>query len=295
MQILSDDDTRALAATDAVAAVRSWLVAHAGRERPSPPRAYTTVGDQRMILTAGGLGGGAMGARLSAGARAPLEHVTILWDGDGWVDAVLVGKEAGARRTGAVAAVAADLLAPQGPVRVGMIGSGRNGWTQIWGLTGVREVRDLTVYSPNPEHRERFAARAREELGLAARAVDGARRATEEMDIVVLWTTSENPVIEAEWVGGGAHVTTIGPKSARAHEAPVGLLSRVERVVSDSPDDLSDPFAALGPAPLVSLGSLFDAVPAKANDEVSLFLYSGLGGTDAAFGRAVAERARRDG
>jgi hypothetical protein len=67
----------------------------------------------------------------------------------------------------------------------------------------------------------------------------------------------------------------------------------MSRVVSDAPDEIVSPLSDLGHLPLVSLGGLLitprSSLPAS---EVSLFLYSGLGGADAAFARAVADSAR---
>ncbi|HVB07031.1 MAG TPA: hypothetical protein VNF07_12370 [Acidimicrobiales bacterium] len=291
MRILTDDDALALTPAEAVAAMREALLAHERGEYHSPPRLSLNVGDVRLILGAGGDGERGVGLRVAGPANAPLEHLTVTWTPQGAIDAVIVGNEIGARRTGAVAAVAADLLARPGALRVGLLGSGRNGWAQIWGLTGAREVAALSVFSPNPAHREAFAARARDELSLDAVAVGSAREATDAMDVVILCTTSREPVIEADWVAPRAHVTSIGAKTTSAHEAPAELLVRTRRVVSDAPDDLTSPLSELAGLPLVALGRLLgEGVPARGDDEVSLFLYCGLGGADAAYGQAVARR-----
>jgi ornithine cyclodeaminase/alanine dehydrogenase-like protein (mu-crystallin family) len=91
----------------------------------------------------------------------------------------------------------------------------------------------------------------------------------------------------------GAYVASIGAKSSNAHEAPAELLERVSQVVGDAPDEIVSPFSELASRPLVSLGELLaGAESSPATGEVSLFLHSGLGGADAAFTRAVADRAR---
>jgi ornithine cyclodeaminase len=99
--------------------------------------------------------------------------------------------------------------------------------------------------------------------------------------------------MEASWVQDGAHVVSIGPKSATAHEAPPELLERMSRVVSDAPQEISAPLSDLAKLPLISLGGLLaSAASPRIPGEVSLFLYSGLGGADAAFASAVAASAR---
>jgi alanine dehydrogenase len=290
MRFLGSEDVSRIPADVAVQAMRAVLRSHAEGEYLSPPRLSMSFGDNRVLFGAGGAPDGAIGLRVSGTAASALEHVTIAWLASGEIEAIIVGNELGARRTGAVSAVATDLLAVPGALRVGIVGSGRNGWAQVWGITGIRPISELLVYSPTPAHRREFAERARTELGLEARAVEHAREAVEEMDVVVLCTTSRVPVIEGGWVKDGAHVVSIGPKSSTSHEAPAELLERMSRVVSDAPDEIATPFSELGNLPLVSLGGLLK-VPeaARLADEVSLFLYSGLGGADAAFAHAVAE------
>ena len=269
--------------------MRAALRSHAEGGYLSPPRLSMTFGESRVMFGAGGAPDGAMGLRISGTVASPLEHVTVTWLPSGEVDAIIVGNEIGARRTGAVSAVAADLLAAPGALRVGILGSGRNGWAQVWGLTGIRPSFELAIYSPNATHRTDFAERVRSELGLDAQAVGSAREAVDGMDVVILCTTSRTPVIEAAWVKDGAHVASIGAKSSRAHEAPPELLERMSRVVSDAPDEIVSPLSDLASLPLVSLGALLESHgSSRLADEVSLFLYSGLGGADAAFARAVA-------
>ncbi len=291
MRILSDEDALALGPAEAVAAMREALIAPRGAST-SPRRASTTIGDTRLLFGAGGSAAHGVGLRISGPATAPLEHLTVTWRPDGEIDAIILGNEIGARRTGGSIGGAGDLLAEAGPLRVGIVGSGRNGWAQVWALTGVREVAELAIFSPTEAHRERFAARACDELGLAARAVEQPRDAVEAMDLVILCTTSREPVIDATWVRDGAHVTSIGAKSTAAHELPEELLGRVERAVSDAPDELSAPVSDLAGLPMLSLGSLLiDGAPTRRDGAVSLFFYSGLGGSDAAYGQALAARA----
>jgi ornithine cyclodeaminase len=270
--------------------MREMLIAHANGAYLSPPRVSMMFGPERVLFSAGGNLDGAIGLRVSGTAASHLEHVAVSWLASGEIEAVILGNEIGARRTGAVAAVAADLLARPGEIRVGLIGSGRNGWAQIWALTGARPIQDLSIFSPTVEHRERFAERARIELGLSAQAVSSAKEAVVGMDVVILCTTSRNPVLEADWIQDGAHVTSIGAKTASAHEVPAQLLRRLSRAVSDALDEIDEPVTDLGEIPLVSLGTLLLAGQSRRGpEEVSLFLYAGLGASDAYFVQAVAK------
>jgi len=272
--------------------MREMLVAYAEGDFVSPPRASMTVGSQRVLFGAGATADGDIGMRVSGPAASALQHLTVCWRASGEIDAVIVGNEIGARRTGAVAAVAADVCAPPGPVDVGILGSGRNGWAQIWALTGAREITGLSVFSPTREHREAFARRARDELGLAARAAASAEEAVAGRDVVVLCTTSRSPVVESVWLRDGVHVNSIGAKTAVAHEVPEQLLARMTRVFSDAPSEIDSPVSALAGLPLIELASLLKTKdPGPRVDDVTLFLYSGLGGADAYYAQTVARLA----
>lgn len=289
MRLLGIEDVSGLSASVAVAAMREVLRAHDEGRYLSPPRLSMSFGENRVLFGAGGAPDVALGLRVSGTAASPLEHVTVTWLPSGQIDAIIVGNELGARRTGAVSAVATDVLATPGALKVGILGSGRNGWAQVWGITGVRAISELRVYSPTKEHRDGFARRATRELELDARAVRTPQAAVEGMDVVILCTTSRTPVMDGAWVQDGAHVVSIGPKSSTAHEAPAELLERMSRVVSDAPDEIAAPFSDLAGLPMVSLGGLLASPDsARLAGEVSLFLYSGLGGADAAFARALA-------
>lgn len=292
MLVLTDSDVQRLTPNDAVRSMREMFLAYADGTYLSPPRTSMTLGSERVLFSAGGRPDGAMGLRVSGTAASRLEHVAVSWLASGEIEAVILGNEIGARRTGAVAAVAADLLARPGAVRVGIVGSGRNGWAQIWALTGARAVADLAVFSPTAAHRERFAERARFELGLPARSVASAEEATREMDIVILCTTSRSPVIESDWIQNGTHVSSIGAKTTSAHEVPTELIERLGCAVSDAPGEIEAPVTDLAAVPLLSLGSLLEAkAPPRGPEELSLFLYAGLGASDAYFVQAVAKAA----
>ena len=108
-----------------------------------------------------------------------------------------VQAELGAARTGALGAAAVDALALPDAGVVGVVGSGRQAWTQLWAATAARRIAEVRVFSPTASHRDRFAERARAELGPRAAAVPDARSAVEGAGIVILATRSETPVIEA--------------------------------------------------------------------------------------------------
>ena len=271
-QLLTDDD---------VAARRALAEAYSGRLE-APPRISADLGAAGLVITAGAFVG-KRGFRAYLTGVPDAEQAVLLWDEDGRLACCIAGVELGARRTGALGAVAAHTLARSDASTVAVIGSGRQAWTQLWALTAVRPEATVRVFSPTEAHRTTFAERADRELGLVAAAVASAREAVEGADIVILASRSTEPVIDSAWVQAGAHVTTVGPKTVSGHEAPGELAERASVVATDSPAQA----AAYGEPlftdrPLVHLGGIVsEALPGRTSpDDVTLYVSTGLAGSE---------------
>ncbi|MFB7629531.1 hypothetical protein ACFC0M_01075 [Streptomyces sp. NPDC056149] len=60
------------------------------------------------------------------------------------------------------------------------------------------------------------------------------RGALSGREVVIVATNSTEPVLDAEWIGAGTHVTTLGPKTLAHHEVPRVLADRAHLVLTDS-------------------------------------------------------------
>lgn len=290
-RLFSDDDVAAtLDAPLTVDAMRdALLAAHQGR-LIAPPRASASLGGGRMVLTAGHLTGEWYGFRSYDTFGHPESgQLVVLHDaGTGAVRAIAVGEELGSRRTGGLGGVAVDALARPDAATLGVVGSGRQAWTQVWAAAAVRPLREVTVHSRSAANREAFAARVRAELGVPARAVGSATAAVAGRDIVVLATTSRTPVLDARDLAPGTHVNTVGFKQRHRAEFGIDLLDAADVLVTDSPAQAAayDPpmLAVLPPYAerLRDLGAvLAGAVPGRTGaDQLSVFCSTGLAGTE---------------
>jgi alanine dehydrogenase len=295
--VLEDADVqRLLEPAAAIAAVRESLIAHHTGDLTAPARLRAPLGDGDLVFTAGRLAGTGYGFRAYRVASSVSgDQLTVVYDdATGELSGVITGDFLGAARTGAIGAVAVDVLARPDAGTVGLIGSGYQAWTQLWAICAVRRLSTVRVHSRDPARREAFARRAAAELGVHAVSVAAPAAAVDGADIVVLATTSRQPVIEAGWVAAGAHVTTIGPKAVGAHECPSDLADRAGVVLTDSPaqiDAYPDPFFLTG-AVRQRIGDLGAAVAGagqrrQTSDQITLFLSVGLAGTEVAVGAAV--------
>ncbi len=309
--VLDDADLQRLLPMErALSLVRDALVAHAHGDLIAPARVAADVGGPRLTFTCGAVRGQWVGFRsYLAPGDAEDEQVVVIQDGCGRVTAVYAGQDLGPRRTGAIGGVAVDALAPSGEVTVGLLGSGRQAWQQVVALATIRGVRELRVWSPNPDHRRALAGRAGAELGLDARAAAGPRDAVEGMSVVVLATGSATPVVEVAWLAEAAVVSTLGPKQVGRHEFPVELAELGGPLLTDSVAQVhayDPPFVLAGSAAmdrLVTLGSWLVerdqdegvmSAPGPRPGAPAVFLSVGLAGTEAFLLHAVtgAERDR---
>lgn len=235
-RMLTDEDVRdQLTAPNAVAAARRCLLDAYRGVLSAPPRLHADIGGVELVFTVGGFPDGPVGFRVYGTWPGETDQLIPVWRSDGRLLACVIGSELGARRTGALGAVAVDALARSDAYEVAVIGSGRQAWSQLWALSEVLTPRAVRVFSPQPDHRQRFAERAARELGMAATAASEPREAVLGAGIVILATTSERTVIEADWIEPGTHVNTVGPKTRSAHETPPELVEAADLAVTDSP------------------------------------------------------------
>lgn len=129
-------------------------------------------------------------------------------------------------RVGAAAGIGVDLLARADADTLGLIGSGGMARTYLEAIAEVRSLRSIRVFSTTPQNRARFAAMARDELGLPTQAVDSAREAVEGAAIVATATDAMTATFDPAWLSPGAHVTCVTRR-----ELSPELLARADRIV----------------------------------------------------------------
>ena len=154
---------------------------------------------------------GGMGAKLvcfypkNAAAGLPTHMATImLFDTETARPlACLDGRLITEMRTAAVSAAVTRYLAPADTRVLALLGSGVQAQAHLTALGHVCRFEEVRVWSRNPEHAQRFAARH------GARAMD-AESAVRGADVVVTVTSSREPVLKGAWLKPGAHVNAVG-------------------------------------------------------------------------------------
>jgi ornithine cyclodeaminase len=135
-------------------------------------------------------------------------------------------------RTGAAGAVAAECLARAGIDTVGVLGSGVQARHQLACLREVRAFSRVRCWSRSPAHAASFCAEMRA-AGFDAEAEGNPERVVHEADVLVTVTPSREPVVRAEWLRPGLHITAVGSDTPGKQELDARCLSRADLVVAD--------------------------------------------------------------
>jgi alanine dehydrogenase len=112
-------------------------------------------------------------------------------------------------RVGATTGLAAKYLARADAREVAMLGCGWQAAAQVAAIVEVRKVARIRCYSPNAARRAAFAQEMRGKTGVEVIASDTGPDAVRGADVVLCATNSWSPVLFADWIEPGMHLSTI--------------------------------------------------------------------------------------
>jgi len=136
-------------------------------------------------------------------------------------------------RTAAAGAVAARYFAPRQVRRVGIFGAGVQGRMQLEYLRYVRDVREAVVWGIDRPELERYKADM-ETRGFAVRTTMDAEEIAATCTLIVTATPSCKPLLRAEMIRKGTHITAMGSDTPEKQELDSAILKMADRVVVDS-------------------------------------------------------------
>lgn len=210
-------------------------------------------------------------------------------------------------RTGAAGGVAARHLAPRDVSTVAVIGTGAQARYQLDALSLVRPgFRRVRVWGRDPEHAracvESLGTRTGLPSGCEFAVARSVREAVEGAEVVITCTASQQPLVEAEWLSPGAHVTALGADGSHKQELSPDVLGRADLLVVDSRDqcarigELHHALAAgsVDAAKAVELGEIvMGAKPGRSSAaQLTVCDLTGVGVQDAAAASLVVARVR---
>ena len=204
-------------------------------------------------------------------------------------------------RTGAVSGVATKHLARKDSKKVGIIGCGMQGRTQLWAVREVREVERVYAYDKAANVRKKFAAEMSEKLEVDVIPVDSAQKALKDADIIITATTSATPVVKGKWLNEGTHINAIGSYYPHARELDTETVVKSKLVVDLRKAALEEAGDVILPIKegaitekhiYAELGEIVTGnKPGRVNDrEITVFKSVGLAIQDAAVSKLIITR-----
>ena len=134
-------------------------------------------------------------------------------------------------RTAAAVALTLKYLAPRDATEALLVGAGAVARLTARAIIAVRPIEQLTIWNRTPERAE---ALARELAGaVATRVASALEPAVRAHRLVVSITSSTVPLIMADWVAIGTHVTSAGTGSPEKVELEPALLLKADKLIAD--------------------------------------------------------------
>jgi ornithine cyclodeaminase len=160
------------------------------------------------------------------GLPSHLAIIALLDPKTGALTALLDGQFITTMRTAAVSAISADLLAQSDCSTLAIIGSGVQARSHLQALEHVFELSHVKVWSPTPSHQFAFLEEMESETQAKLVGADSAEQAVQGADLIVLATSSSEPVVQNEWIKAGAHVMSVGACQPNQREMDSALVRR---------------------------------------------------------------------
>ncbi len=226
----------------------------------SPDRAHYDLGppDQprTLLLMPSWQSKGAVGVKIATVFPGNAEHglpsvnaAYLLMSGQtgeplAWID----GRALTLLRTAAVAALAADLLAPAKPEVLLMVGTGALAPYLVEGHCAVRDYRAVLVWGRNARRAE-VVARDLATRGWPASVAPDLEAAARSADVVACATLADRPLIRGAWLKSHYHLNLIGSFRPDMREADDASLRHADIVVDTlaalrESGDLAGPLAS---------------------------------------------------
>lgn len=209
-------------------------------------------------------------------------------------------------RTAAAGAVAAQHLARPRIETVGVIGTGVQARYQVRALQQVRGFARVLVHGRSPARVQRYVAEMAPALGVEVVAAGSAEEVVRTSDVLVTATAARAPLVRAEWLHPGLHITAMGSDGEGKQELYPEVLGRADLLVCDLKaqcfriGELQHGLKAgliAEEGPILELGELTSGRhPGRTGDEqITVCDLTGVGVQDTAIALLAYRRAREKG
>jgi len=134
-------------------------------------------------------------------------------------------------RTAAVSGVATRLLAREEAHELAILGTGTQARTHLEAMLLVREITRVRVWSRNAEYARKFSEHESQRYHIKIEAVETARDAIIDADIICTTTAAQEPIVLGEWLKPGAHINAVGACTPITRELDTNAMLKSHLIV----------------------------------------------------------------
>jgi len=136
-------------------------------------------------------------------------------------------------RTAIAGAICAKYLAPEKITAIGIIGTGIQARLQAIYLKKVINCRHIIVWGRNKLKLEEYQHYMQEQ-GFTVMIADSVAELAEQANLIITTTPVTSPVLRAEHIMPGTHITAVGADTQEKQELDSEVLAKANLVVADS-------------------------------------------------------------
>ena len=136
-------------------------------------------------------------------------------------------------RTAAAGAVSAKYLAPKNIECIGVLGAGTQGRMQVEYLAPVIDCKEVMVWGMSQNELDDYK-KDMEPLGYRVKTTLSTEDIAAHCNLIVTATPSKSPLLSADKVRKGTHITAMGSDTPEKNELDPKILQEADIVVADS-------------------------------------------------------------
>ncbi|SDI55523.1 ornithine cyclodeaminase [Paraburkholderia steynii] len=287
---------------DAIGALERGLAQQASGDARNMVKTHVAWGENNLhAIGATYPKAGIVGTKTWAHTLGGTCPLLMLFDAEtGQLKAIIEAFALGQMRTGGISGVATRWLAHRDADVLALIGTGKQALAQLAAVAAVRPLRLVRVFSPTPEKRAAFVARASEQFGFEIVEADSVEKAVADAPIITTVTRARQPFLSTSAIARGTHINAVGAITeerielandvfARCTRAVVDDLPAVQRLSTELIHAYGDSQRWREVTPLCEV--IAESVGRTDDDDITIFKAMGMGVSDLALGIEILERA----
>lgn len=137
-----------------------------------------------------------------------------------------------AQRTAVAGRLVAEVMAPEQVEAIGIVGTGLQAHLQLEALGEVLDCRQVWVWGRHEASLQAFCQHFAEQ-GFEVRPTMDAQQLAAACRYIVTCTPSAHPLLKAEWIAPGTHITAVGADRKGKQELSSALVALADVLVAD--------------------------------------------------------------